>query len=294
MYGSICGLISYILIHSIFIGPNHSLTYSSSVPIVTFSPGGSKFWIPNVDLDLKPRIGTFFQSCQQAISMYERYAEKAGFDVRLSTTVNGKYGIVKIKYVVCSKQGDPPKKSFDTVHDSIEGRKYRNSSVKRTGCKACIRVRFVPSKSLYEVYHFEEKHNHMLIDENDMNMSKERRQLSLTDQILIRNVATCNIGTSKAYKLHMSLKGGFNVYGCTVVDYKNFRRDMNAFVGVGDGEMVLGMLEDRSKDDAHFSFEYSRQDNQLCGIFWADEIAKLNYQEFGDVISFDATFRTNQ
>ncbi|KAL4582906.1 hypothetical protein LXL04_007467 [Taraxacum kok-saghyz] len=32
---------------------------------------------------------------------------------------------------------------------------------------------------------------------------------------------------------------------------------------------------------------------QLNAMFWADETAKLNYKEFGDVVSFDATFRTN-
>ena len=26
--------------------------------------------------------------------------------------------------------------------------------------------------------------------------------------------------------------------------------------------------------------------------FWADEIAKINYSAFGDVVAFDATFRT--
>ncbi|KAI3729016.1 hypothetical protein L6452_17662 [Arctium lappa] len=32
---------------------------------------------------------------------------------------------------------------------------------------------------------------------------------------------------------------------------------------------------------------------KLNAIFWVDEVARRNYQEFGDVISFDGTFRTN-
>nr|XP_043620318.1 protein FAR1-RELATED SEQUENCE 5-like [Erigeron canadensis] len=34
--------------------------------------------------------------------------------------------------------------------------------------------------------------------------------------------------------------------------------------------------------------------NELAGLFWADEIARQNYIEFGDIISFDATYRTNR
>ncbi|GKD18860.1 FAR1-related sequence 5-like protein, partial [Tanacetum coccineum] len=33
---------------------------------------------------------------------------------------------------------------------------------------------------------------------------------------------------------------------------------------------------------------------ELTAIFWADEVSKYNYREFGDVVSFDATFKTNK
>lgn len=281
-------------LHHFYTGIEESTQSNSCVQNIFYSPQGSKYWIPNVNIQLIPRVGSFFSSFQEAISMYEWYADQGGFDVRLSTTVYGKNNMVRIKYVVCSREGEAPKRSFDTVNDSIESSRHRKSSLKRTGCKACIRIRFVESKSSYEIYYFDDKHNHMLIDKSDMIMSRKRRQLCVTDQIFIHKAASSGVGASKAHKLHASLNGGYDVSGCTVSDYKNFRRDMNSFVGAGDGEMVLSMLEERCTDDANFSFEYSREKDQISGIFWADEVAKLNYQEFGDVISFDATFRTNQ
>ncbi|GKB78040.1 FAR1-related sequence 5-like protein [Tanacetum coccineum] len=36
------------------------------------------------------------------------------------------------------------------------------------------------------------------------------------------------------------------------------------------------------------------RDAELCGLFWADEVAKCNYKEFGDIVSFDATYKTNK
>ncbi|KAK1428123.1 hypothetical protein QVD17_16951 [Tagetes erecta] len=34
--------------------------------------------------------------------------------------------------------------------------------------------------------------------------------------------------------------------------------------------------------------------NKLRSVFWADEISKLNYEAFGDVLAFDATYQTNK
>ncbi|XP_035834055.1 protein FAR1-RELATED SEQUENCE 8-like [Helianthus annuus] len=54
-------------------------------------------------------------------------------------------------------------------------------------------------------------------------------------------------------------------------------------------------MTDKKKYLADYSFEYSVDDDKrLTGLFWADGLCKLNYMEFGDVISFDATFKTNR
>nr|KAJ0204717.1 hypothetical protein LSAT_V11C500243790 [Lactuca sativa] len=44
----------------------------------------------------------------------------------------------------------------------------------------------------------------------------------------------------------------------------------------------------------NYTFEYKYVDSVLNAMFWADETDKLYYKEFGDVISFDSTFRTNK
>ncbi|GJW18643.1 zinc finger, SWIM-type containing protein [Tanacetum coccineum] len=36
------------------------------------------------------------------------------------------------------------------------------------------------------------------------------------------------------------------------------------------------------------------ENSELVAMFWADEVDKCNYKEFGDIISFDATFQTNK
>ncbi|KAL7591779.1 protein FAR1-RELATED SEQUENCE 2-like [Lactuca sativa] len=53
-------------------------------------------------------------------------------------------------------------------------------------------------------------------------------------------------------------------------------------------------MNDRRAHYPNYSFEFNCQDDVLDCMFWADEMEKVYYAEFGDVISFDATFRTNK
>ncbi|KAI3496328.1 hypothetical protein L1887_38685 [Cichorium endivia] len=53
-------------------------------------------------------------------------------------------------------------------------------------------------------------------------------------------------------------------------------------------------MNDRRDHYPNYSFEFTRDGNVLSAMFWADEREKAYYNEFGDVISFDATFRTNK
>ena len=66
------------------------------------------------------------------------------------------------------------------------------------------------------------------------------------------------------------------------------------FVGEKDAHMLINTIVSTKKCCPEFFYEFKCNDKELLNMFWADEIAKMNYREFGDVISFDATFRTNK
>ena len=59
--------------------------------------------------------------------------------------------------------------------------------------------------------------------------------------------------------------------------------------------MVVEKLDNLEKHGEGFFFDYYvGEGDALSGLFWADNVAKLNYKRFGDVLSFDATFRSNK
>lgn len=58
--------------------------------------------------------------------------------------------------------------------------------------------------------------------------------------------------------------------------------------------MIIQKFRDIQESfDPEFKLEYRTDSkNHLTQLFWADGFGRRNYEVFGDVISFDATYRT--
>lgn len=82
------------------------------------TPNGSKSWIPIVPSEYLREKDTYWGSLELACSMYEAYAEKAGFTVRKSSSKSNKFGILTHKLYTCNKAGKPKKRiSQDTLQE---------------------------------------------------------------------------------------------------------------------------------------------------------------------------------
>jgi len=225
---------------------------------------------------------------------YRRYAELGGFDVRIFNKKENKFGKITSRHYVCCRQGKPPSKTYDSLDAHPSERRQRNSNIKRCGCFACFKIHFVRERSRFEVYKFVEKHNHALCTKNEMSLSRAKRGLSYVDHRNIFFASTSKVGVAKSHRLRKAMSGGVRLGGGTVRDYHNFKRQMVNFVGNKDAQMLINTMVSRKKCNSEFFYEFKCNETELLNIFWADEIARRNYREFGDTISFDATFRTNR
>ncbi|GKB55464.1 FAR1 DNA binding domain, zinc finger, SWIM-type, MULE transposase domain containing protein [Tanacetum coccineum] len=145
---------------------------------------------------------------------------------------------------------------------------------------------------MFEVYGFVEEHNNPLVSQDDMQFMMSSRELGFLKQQFMLQVANSNVGLVRAFKLMKEMYCGFENVGMTATYCKNFRPDLNLFIGDQDAQMVVEKLENLKKRCEGFFMDYCQgKGDTLCGLFWADKVAKLNYQRFGDTISFDATFR---
>ncbi|GKB46266.1 DNA-directed DNA polymerase [Tanacetum coccineum] len=172
--------------------------------------------------------------------------------------------------------------------------KVRSSNLKSCGCKARVQFDMVKKTSKYRLVVFDLKHNHELDRIEYKYLSKAERKLTYNEQLFIIKAANLNIGAVRAHNLYSSLKGSSSLVHGTQTEFKNFTRGVNCFIGDSDAQMLITRFEERQEFTKGFSFDYFVEDAELCGLFWANEVAKCNYIEFGDIVSFDATYKINK
>ncbi|XP_024969632.1 protein FAR1-RELATED SEQUENCE 5-like [Cynara cardunculus var. scolymus] len=126
------------------------------------------------------------------------------------------------------------------------------------------------------------------------NADFDNRQMKYTDFKTVLNNSSYKVGARRAHRIQTALNGGFEHTRVSEINFKNFKRDAVACVGNKDAKMLINKLSNRLDIVPGFFFEYKCNEQELSAIFWADEVARINYKEFGDVISFDGTFRTNK
>ncbi|XP_021991431.1 protein FAR1-RELATED SEQUENCE 5-like [Helianthus annuus] len=271
--------------------PDHVLVASieqqeSIASNVYQSPNGTKYWTPNVPPDLKPYEGARFRTIDEAVGMYERYAERAGFSTRLGTSKRDKAkGVFKLRYILCSRANKPKDQEAGNT-SSLK----RCRSIKATDCKACVKIRRVKRSTDYVVYKFIEQHNHGLTAPENLDLSRKKRKLDFAAKQFIADCRNANIGPTKAHNIYVVLKGGHQNVRGTTTEFKNFGRDIREFIGDRDAQMVVDKFNERVENKQNYTFKTHIVEKELQLLFWCDGVSKTNYHAFGDVVAFDATY----
>lgn len=147
----------------------------------------------------------------------------------------------------------------------------------RTGCYVYIKLQTCDDKS-FMVYSFLEEHNHPFVDAQDYHLLSSARKLTYDQEWFMYSLFKLNIRLVKAFNIMRIHCGGFDEICVTSVDFKNFKRDINVFVGMYDPEMVVRRLMRNKEYLPDYSCEYRTNDKgELIGLVWADSEMKHNY-----------------
>nr|GEV75824.1 protein FAR1-related sequence 5-like [Tanacetum cinerariifolium] len=220
-----------------------SVLERQSVGNVCVTPRGSRYWTPVVPENEKPVKKMLFVSLDKAIEFYNNYAKK--LDLNL-----------------------------------VEQKGKRVTTSKRTGCEAHIILKYLHKRNLYEVVEFNEEHNHSMVHKDDFHFLNSQRQLNFCQKQTLMDVENLNMGPCKGFKVLKQARGSYDKVGATETDSKNYKRDIDLFIGEGDAHMAIEKLEKKKELLPDFSYEFMQdEDKKLSGLFWAEETAK---QKFGD------------
>ncbi|XP_031131890.1 protein FAR1-RELATED SEQUENCE 5-like [Ipomoea triloba] len=253
--------------------------------------------IPDCDESIKPLLGQRFSTLDEGVGYYKEYAAFVGFDVRSSTVKKNRHGDVELKYLLCSREGyTVTKEQRSTTTGEANGANIntRRRVSNRVGCMARCALKRLKDGH-YAINVLIETHKHRLCDKEAKKFLKINRNLGIGHQAFIAACEKANIGTSKAFELYSVLGGGVDSVGATCIDFRNCRRDVQAQVHDADAQSIIEKYTKKKTLFATYTFDYDVDAEQkLCRVFWCDPIAKQNYLQFGEMVSFDATYRTNR
>ncbi|XP_022007881.1 protein FAR1-RELATED SEQUENCE 12-like [Helianthus annuus] len=173
---------------------------------------GTKRYIPDSPSSLTPAEGMLFDTVDDAYNFYKTYAEAGGWI-----------------------EGQKDFRPVDTLVEQPSDRWVCRVPSKRTGCQAAIRIKLTDAKK-YLLYHFIEAHNHDFVHQEDLHLLKENRGINRAHEEMINKMSHLNIGPVRAFNIMKEVYGGFDKVGATKVDFKNFKKELNLFIGEFDAE----------------------------------------------------------
>ncbi|XP_035834266.1 protein FAR1-RELATED SEQUENCE 5-like [Helianthus annuus] len=197
---------------------------------------GTKRYIPDSPSSLTPAEGMLFDTVDVAYNFYKAYAEAGGWT-----------------------EGQKEFRPVDTLAEQPSDRWVRRVPSKRTGCQAAIRIKLTDAKK-YLLYHFTEAHNHDFVHEEDLHLLKENLGINRAHEEMINKMSNLNIGPARAFNIMKEVYGGFDKVGATKVDFKNFKKELNLFIGEFDAEMFVKRLMRKKEFLPNFSCEYETTD----------------------------------
>ncbi|GKA91766.1 FAR1-related sequence 5-like protein [Tanacetum coccineum] len=135
--------------------------------------------------------GNVYESVDDCVVAYIKYAAEAGFVVRRSCQKRLRNGDVKQKYLVCNR-------------------------------KARTVFNLDPRTRKFVLNMFDTIHNHELEHEEFKHLSKRERKLTYLEQAFIVKAASVNIGAKRAHHLLTGIKGSYLLVHVSKYNYREF------------------------------------------------------------------------
>ncbi|XAR61496.1 hypothetical protein NMG60_11015938 [Bertholletia excelsa] len=239
------------------------------------------------DSNLEPYEGMEFDSEQAARIFYNSYARRVGFSTRVSVYQRSRRdGSIICRQIVCSREG--------FRREGGENKSKRRRTITRVGCKAQMTVKKQVSGK-WAVTKLVKEHNHELVPPDKVHSLRSHRHVSGSARSLIDTLQAAGMGPSGVMSVLIRESGGINNVGFTKVDCQNYMSSSRQKTLGSGGQIVFNYLKQMQAEDPRFFFAVQGDSENSSGnIFWADSSSRMNYDYFGDTVTFDTTYRTNR
>ncbi|XP_025628901.1 protein FAR1-RELATED SEQUENCE 5-like [Arachis hypogaea] len=238
-----------------------------------------------VDVDIKRY---HFSDLGVAFDFYNAFAKSRGFSGRKSKTRKHN-GIINRQNFVCCREGFRQKKP-----DNMHTRKQEPRAETRCGCKAKVQVSFDAVSGRWIVSKFSDLHNHDLLPPIFTAMLPGHRKIPAADIEQINIMRKGGLGTAHIFAALSSQSGGHHNVPFLPRDLYNQVAQQRRRLK-GDASAALQFLRKMKSIDPVMVIRYEvDRFHSIKNLFWCDGISQMDYQLFGDVLAFDATYKKNK
>ncbi|XP_048332781.1 protein FAR1-RELATED SEQUENCE 5-like [Ziziphus jujuba] len=239
--------------------------------------------------EMIPKVGIEFKSEDEAYNFYNAYAYKVGFGIQRSKGHKDQSGKMKNRTFCCCCEGFREKDKRN-----INVKSHRAET--RFGCLARMKIN-LDQTGKYRITDFIAQYTHVTSTPNKSYLHRSQRKLTFVQAAEIDIANSSGIAPKASLELMAKRVGGYENLGFIRDDYKNYLK-MKRIIQMKVGEIggVLEYLQSMQLEDPYFFFYAIQvdQDDLISNIFWADAKMMIAYSHFGDVVSFDTTYRKNQ
>ncbi|XP_051114539.1 protein FAR1-RELATED SEQUENCE 5-like [Andrographis paniculata] len=231
-------------------------------------------------LEARLAVGQVVADIDEAYSLYTTYALAKGFSVRKSKNrYFEKTQEVRLKMFLCNKEGEKISKPKKASRAKLET---------KTGCKAKLEISR-ERNSVWKVRQFHTEHNHELALPDEAQLLKSAREMT---------VGVVGV-LEKMFSFGKSPSDALNDVAGEDDKTLNFK-DANSLINViksakintVDCRELFQYFQSRvSSNDGFFWDGEFNELGLMKNIFWRDSRCGIDYDCFGDVVSFDATYR---
>nr|XP_017229027.1 PREDICTED: protein FAR1-RELATED SEQUENCE 5-like [Daucus carota subsp. sativus] len=247
-----------------------------------------------------PYLNQRFDSLDDADRFIRSYALKNGFAVKIQQTKKrAKVDEIYARMFVCRLAGENQEKNVldeEVCVGSSKGTRRRDK-LPRSGCKVRMFVVKKKKKDYWELTTVELEHNHDLVSPSKMTLIQRERHVTSAARNLINVLNVSGIRPSQTMSLFSNMQGGVSNVGFGSQNIRNVVRDeRKKKIQVSDAQAGLDLLS-RLKEEGGGKFFVKTQvdgENRLKNLVWVDPKCLMAYSNFGDVVAFDTTYRTNR
>nr|AAU90129.1 unknown protein [Oryza sativa Japonica Group] len=254
-----------------------------------------------------PSINKVFADENEAFDFYNGYAYMVGFSTcKASNYHSRKTDVVTRHTFKCNrwrKPSDPKEKGLPEV-DEVESclqtnttsplvKRRKQNKVVYTNCKAEMVITL--KRGFWYITRLNLEHNHPLSPPEERKFLWSHKHMIDQEKLLIRTLNKINVPTRMIMSVLSYVRGGLFAVPYTKKAMSNYRDFVRRESGKNDMMQCLDFFEKKISEDPLFYFRFRTDENNVVkSLFWSDRNSRKFYEMFGDIVSFDTTYKTNR